>query len=280
MPRPRRSTERPAVARAQRFLQGRGERDARAESRAPVTRSRPRSSRPGVPVIDIDDVHKTYSVGDIAVHALRGVSLRIERGEYVAIVGASGSGKTTLMNILGCLDTPTTGVYRLNGLDVRGIDEDSLADVRNREIGFVFQSFNLIPRTRAQANVELPLAYAGLPRAARRERALAALRSVGLGDRVHHLPSELSGGQQQRVAIARALVTNPAMILADEPTGALDTVSSGEVLELFSRLNQQGRTIILITHEQSVAAHAQRVVRISDGTIIADERGEPAEALG
>ena len=280
MPRPRRSTERPAVARAQRFLQGRGERDARAESRAPVTRSRPRSSRPGVPVIDIDDVHKTYSVGDIAVHALRGVSLRIERGEYVAIVGASGSGKTTLMNILGCLDTPTTGVYRLNGLDVRGIDEDSLADVRNREIGFVFQSFNLIPRTRAQANVELPLAYAGLPRAARRERALAALRSVGLGDRVHHLPSELSGGQQQRVAIARALVTNPAMILADEPTGALDTVSSGEVLELFSRLNQQGRTIILITHEQSVAAHARRVVRISDGTIIADERGEPAEALG
>jgi putative ABC transport system ATP-binding protein len=233
-----------------------------------------------VPVIDIVDVHKTYSVGDIAVHALRGISLRIERGEYVAIVGASGSGKTTLMNILGCLDMPSRGIYRLNGLDVRGIEEDSLADVRNREIGFVFQNFNLIPRTRAQANVELPLAYAGLPRAARHERALAALRSVGLGDRVHHLPSELSGGQQQRVAIARALVTNPAMILADEPTGALDTVSSGEVLELFSRLNEQGRTIILITHEQSVAAHAHRVVRISDGTIIADERGKPAGALG
>jgi putative ABC transport system ATP-binding protein len=247
---------------------------------APLARPRPRSSRAGVPVIDLVDVHKTYSVGDIAVHALRGVSLRIERGEYVAIVGASGSGKTTLMNILGCLDTPTTGVYRLNGLDVRGIDEDALADVRNREIGFVFQSFNLIARTRAQANVELPLAYAGLPRAARHERALAALRQVGLGDRVHHLPSELSGGQQQRVAIARALVTNPAMILADEPTGALDTVSSGEVLGIFGRLNEEGRTIILITHEQSVAAHAQRMVRIRDGTIIADERGEHAGAVG
>ncbi len=278
MPRPRRSTERPAVARAQRFLQGRGDRDARDEARAPVTRARPRSSRPGVPVIDITDVRKTYSVGDLAVHALRGVSLRIERGEYVAIVGASGSGKTTLMNIIGCLDAPTAGIYRLNGLDVRRIDEDSLADVRNHEIGFVFQSFNLIPRTRAQANVELPLAYAGLPRAARHERALAALGQVGLGNRTHHLPSELSGGQQQRVAIARALVTNPAMILADEPTGALDTVSSEEVMGIFGRLNQQGRTIILITHEHDVAAHARRVVRISDGTIISDELGEPAEA--
>jgi len=245
-----------------------------------VSRPRPRSSRPGVPVIDIQDVHKTYSVGDIAVHALRGVSLRIERGEYVAIVGASGSGKTTLMNILGCLDLPTRGIYRLNGLDVRGIDEDSLADVRNREIGFVFQSFNLIPRTRAQANVELPLAYAGLNRGGRRERAATALRQVGLGNRLHHMPSELSGGQQQRVAIARALVTNPAMILADEPTGALDTVSSAEVLGIFDRLNDQGRTIILITHEQAIAAHARRVVRISDGTIIADERGERAGALG
>ena len=245
-----------------------------------ISRPRPRSSRPGVPVIDIQDVHKTYSVGDIAVHALRGVSLRIERGEYVAIVGASGSGKTTLMNILGCLDLPTRGTYRLNGLDVRGIDEDSLADVRNREIGFVFQSFNLIPRTRAQANVELPLAYAGLNRGGRRERAATALRQVGLGNRLHHMPSELSGGQQQRVAIARALVTNPAMILADEPTGALDTVSSAEVLGIFDRLNDQGRTIILITHEQAIAAHARRVVRISDGTIIADERGERAEALG
>jgi putative ABC transport system ATP-binding protein len=280
MPRRRRSTERPAVARAQRLLQGRRERSSSGAQKPPASRARPRSSRPGVPVIDLDDVHKTYSVGDIAVHALRGVSLRIERGEYVAIVGASGSGKTTLMNILGCLDTPSTGVYRLNGLDVRGIDEDSLADVRNREIGFVFQSFNLIPRTRAQANVELPLAYAGLHRTARHERAVTALRQVGLGNRAHHLPSELSGGQQQRVAIARALVTNPAMILADEPTGALDTVSSGEVLGIFSHLNEQGRTIILITHEQSVAAHAHRVVRISDGAIIADERGEHAGAIG
>jgi putative ABC transport system ATP-binding protein len=278
MPRRRRSNERPAVARAQRFLEGR--RSPRGTRQPPAARPRPRSTRPGVPVIDIDKVRKTYSVGDIAVHALRGVSLRIERGEYVAIVGASGSGKTTLMNILGCLDMPTGGVYRLNGLDVRGIDEDALADVRNREIGFVFQSFNLIPRTRAQANVELPLAYAGLSRAARHERAMAALRQVGLGNRVHHLPSELSGGQQQRVAIARALVTNPAMILADEPTGALDTVSSGEVMGIFGRLNEQGRTIILITHEQSVAEHAHRVVRISDGTIISDERGEPAGAVG
>jgi putative ABC transport system ATP-binding protein len=241
----------------------------------------PQERGTGVPVIELLDVHKTYSVGDIAVHALRGVSLRIERGEYVAIVGASGSGKTTLMNILGCLDTPTSGVYRLNGLDVRGIDEDALADVRNREIGFVFQSFNLIGRTRAQANVELPLAYAGLSRAARHERAVIALRQVGLGNRVHHMPSELSGGQQQRVAIARALVTNPAMILADEPTGALDTVSSAEVLGIFDRLNEQGRTIILITHEPAIAAHARRVVRISDGAIIADERGSAtAEVVG
>jgi putative ABC transport system ATP-binding protein len=279
MERGRRPAERPAVARAQRFLRGRQDRAGRPAAEKPASRPRPRSSRPGVPVIDLQDVHKTYSVGDIAVHALRGVSLRIERGDYVAIVGASGSGKTTLMNILGCLDTPSTGVYRLNGLDVRGIDEDYLADVRNREIGFVFQSFNLIPRTRAQANVELPLSYAGLHRGARRERAVAALRQVGLGNRAHHMPSELSGGQQQRVAIARALVTNPAMILADEPTGALDTVSSAEVLGIFDRLNDQGRTIILITHEQAIAAHARRVVRISDGMIIADERGEHTEAV-
>jgi putative ABC transport system ATP-binding protein len=223
-------------------------------------------------VIELDQVRKTYRMGTVSVHALRGVSLRVQRGEYVAVIGASGSGKSTLMNILGCLDTPTTGVYRLNGHDVRGIDEDTLANVRNRDIGFVFQSFNLIPRTRALANVELPLAYAAAPRAARRERAIRAMRQVGLAERMHHLPSELSGGQQQRVAIARALVTNPAMILADEPTGNLDTVSSHEVMAIFDRLHRQRKTIILITHEDEIAAHARRVIRVRDGQIVDDTR--------
>jgi putative ABC transport system ATP-binding protein len=223
-------------------------------------------------VIDVRDVRKTYRVGDISVHALRGVSLRVERGEYVAVMGTSGSGKSTLMNILGCLDTPTSGVYRLDGLDVRDVEEDALSDVRNRFIGFVFQSYNLIPRTRAVANVELPMSYAGVPHAARRRRAIAALEAVGLGERVHHVPSELSGGQQQRVAIARALVTNPALILADEPTGNLDTASGDEVLGIFARLSAEGRTIVLITHEDDVAAHAQRVIRVRDGAVIADER--------
>jgi putative ABC transport system ATP-binding protein len=232
-----------------------------------------------VPVIDVRDVRKTYQLGDIAVHALRGVSLRVERGEYVAIMGASGSGKSTLMNILGCLDLPTSGAYLLNGLDVREVEEDTLSDVRNRFIGFVFQSFNLIPRTRALANVELPLSYAGVPRAARRDRALAALNAVGLADRTNHLPSELSGGQQQRVAVARALVTNPALILADEPTGNLDTTASEEVLGIFERLSKEGRTIVLITHEDDIAAHAQRVIRVRDGVIIADERPRTREAI-
>jgi putative ABC transport system ATP-binding protein len=224
-----------------------------------------------MPVIALTDVTKTYRVGEISVHALRGISASVQRGEYVAIMGQSGSGKSTLMNILGCLDTPTSGVYRLNGLDVRSADDDDLADLRNREIGFVFQSFNLIPRTRALANVELPLAYAGVPRADRRRRALSALREVGLGDRVDHLPSELSGGQQQRVAVARALVTNPAMILADEPTGNLDTTSAREVMGIFERLSHEGRTIILITHEHEIADHAERVIRIADGAIVTDE---------
>jgi putative ABC transport system ATP-binding protein len=234
----------------------------------PSVKRRRRSST----VIDVRDVRKTYQMGDIAVHALQGVSLRIERGEYVAIMGSSGSGKSTLMNILGCLDIPTSGTYLLNGLDVRDADEDTLSDLRNRYIGFVFQSFNLIPRTRALANVELPLAYAGVSRAERRRAAMAALDEVGLADRVGHVPSELSGGQQQRVAIARALVTNPALILADEPTGNLDTTSGDEVLGIFERLSDEGRTVILITHEDEVATHARRVIRIRDGQIIADEQ--------
>jgi putative ABC transport system ATP-binding protein len=229
------------------------------------------------PVIDLNDVRKTYRMGTFAVHALRGITLEVERGEYVAIMGMSGSGKSTLMNILGCLDTPTTGIYRLNGLDVKSADEDDLADLRNREIGFVFQSFNLIPRTRALSNVELPLSYAGLGRSQRREQALWAMRQVGLIDRVDHLPSELSGGQQQRVAIARALVTNPALILADEPTGNLDTTSTREVLSIFERLSDEGRTIILITHEREVADHADRIVRLSDGEVVSDQRRALAE---
>jgi putative ABC transport system ATP-binding protein len=226
---------------------------------------------PRAPVIDLVDVYKTYALGEISVRALRGVTLSVTPGEYVAIMGSSGSGKTTLMNILGCLDTPSSGIYRLNGLDVCSADEDDLADLRNREIGFVFQSFNLIPRTRALANVELPLAYAGQRRHERRQRALAALAEVGLADRVDHLPSELSGGQQQRVAIARALVTNPAMILADEPTGNLDSASTREILTILDRLSDQGATIVLITHEREVAENADRIIVLSDGEVASDE---------
>jgi putative ABC transport system ATP-binding protein len=222
------------------------------------------------PVLDVRRVTKVYGEGDTAVHALRGVSLSVQRGEYVAIMGASGSGKSTLMNILGCLDIPTTGRYRLDGLDVSRLGDRQLALVRNRRIGFVFQSFNLIPRTTALANVELPLAYAGLRAAERRDRARAALAMVGLADRAGHEPNQLSGGQQQRVAVARALVTAPALVLADEPTGNLDTASSAAVLAVLDQLHRSGRTIVLITHENDVAAHARRLIRLVDGDVVED----------
>jgi len=228
------------------------------------------------PVILLQDVTKVYGVGEIEVHALRGVSIAIERGDYVAIMGSSGSGKTTLMNIIGCLDMPTAGRYLLDGVDVRRFEDDQLSLIRNRKIGFVFQAFNLIPRTSALQNVELPLTYARVPAAERRRRALEVLESVGLADRATHQPSELSGGQQQRAAIARAIIGNPSLVLADEPTGNLDTVAGGQVMDVFDRVNAEGRTIVLITHEQHVAEHAKRVVRVADGLVVADERHAPA----
>jgi len=238
-------------------------------AREPVLERRDAATRE--PVIELRDVSRSYQVSaDVVVHALRRVSVRIERGEYVAIMGSSGSGKSTLMHIAGCLDAPTGGRYLLDGVDVRDIDEDDLSDLRNRKIGFVFQSFNLVPRTSALANVELPLTYAGLGRAERRRRATQALLAVGMGSRLQHLPSELSGGQQQRVAVARAIVTDPALVLADEPTGNLDSHSTAEVLELFAQLHDEGRTVVMITHEHDVAAHAKRRIRLADGAIVED----------
>ncbi|MGH8918645.1 MAG: ABC transporter ATP-binding protein, partial [Actinomycetes bacterium] len=206
------------------------------------------------PVIAVSGLHKTYGSGETAVHALRGVDLLVQPGEYVAIMGASGSGKSTLLNMLGCLDMPTSGGYRLDGFSVADLNERQLALLRNRKIGFIFQSFNLVPRTNTLSNVELPLVYSGLRRGPRRHRALAALELVGLSDRAKHLPNELSGGQQQRAAVARALVTGPALLLADEPTGNLDRASTADVLGVFDRINAQGRTIVVITHEDEVAA--------------------------
>jgi putative ABC transport system ATP-binding protein len=233
----------------------------------------------GRPVVDLRGVTKTYGSGDTTVHAVAGVDLVVERGDYVAVMGASGSGKSTLMNIIGCLDAPSRGRYRLDGVDTRRLDERRQALIRNRKIGFVFQSFNLIPRTSALANVELPLAYAGMRAVARRERAVEALQRVGLGDRIGHLPSQLSGGQQQRVAIARAIVTEPVLLLADEPTGALDSHSTVEVLHLFDELNAGGRTVVVITHEEEVAAHAKRVLRMRDGLVFSDIRQAAVRAL-
>jgi len=222
-------------------------------------------------VITLEGITKVYLTGEVEVAALKGVSLHIPEGQFVAIVGPSGSGKSTLMNVIGCLDQPSSGRYILDGYDVSALTDDQLAWIRNRKIGFVFQSYNLIPRASALHNVEMPLIYAGDSQQ-RRERAMAALESVGLLQRADHLPNELSGGQQQRVAVARALVTDPAILLADEPTGNLDSESSLEIMKLLRDLNQQGRTIVLITHEADIASFAQRVVRLRDGVIVSDER--------
>ena len=230
------------------------------------------------PILRLRDVGKVYATGSMEVDALHGVSMDVDRGEYVAIMGPSGSGKSTLMHILGCLDVPTTGSYHLAGEDVSDMSEDALAAVRNRQIGFVFQQFNLLAALPAWRNVELPLCYSGAGRAERKERAMGALARVGLADRVDHRPGELSGGQQQRVAVARALVTDPSLILADEPTGNLDSHSSADVLGLFAELHDQGRTIVLITHEPDVATSAQRIVRILDGQVDSALSAIPASA--
>ncbi|MGH7941605.1 MAG: ABC transporter ATP-binding protein [Limisphaerales bacterium] len=222
-------------------------------------------------LIHLQNISRRYQMAAETVHALRGVSLEIARGEYVAIMGPSGSGKSTLMNLLGCLDTPTEGIYELNGAEVSEMDDNDLAEIRNREIGFVFQTFNLLPRANALRNVELPLIYAGVPAEERRETALNALTLVGLADRVHHKPNELSGGQRQRVAIARALVNHPAILLADEPTGNLDSRTGGEIMALFEDLSRKGNTIIVVTHEEDIALRARRIIRLRDGLIASDQ---------
>lgn len=225
-------------------------------------------------LIDIRDITKVYEMGLEKVHALSGVTLAVQRGEYLAIMGPSGSGKSTLMNLIGCLDTPTSGSYILNGREVATMSDDELAAIRNQEIGFVFQTFNLLPRTNAIHQVELPLVYSGLARKERRERALRALEAVGLSDRMNHHPSELSGGQRQRVAVARALINNPSILLADEPTGNLDSQTGAEIMALFDDLNARGNTIVLVTHEEDIAAHARRIVRLLDGKVRDDGPNE------
>jgi putative ABC transport system ATP-binding protein len=222
-------------------------------------------------VISMTDVRRVYWMGEQEVRALDGVNFEVRRGEFVAVMGASGSGKSTLLNLLGCLDTPTSGEYKLRGQSVGLLDDDALAEIRNREIGFVFQTFNLLERLTATGNVELPLVYGRVPPTQRRERALATLKQVGLADRSDHRPTQLSGGQRQRVAIARALVHGPAMLLADEPTGNLDSESSGEIMDLIGRLHEQGNTIVVVTHDEDVARRADRIVRMRDGRIVGDE---------
>jgi len=222
-------------------------------------------------LIDIRDITKVYDMGEERVRALDGVTVGVDRGEYVAIMGPSGSGKSTLMNLIGCLDTPTSGSYVLNGREVAQMTDDELAQIRNQEIGFVFQTFNLLPRTTALQQVELPLVYTGVPKRERRDRAVQALEAVGLGDRMGHHPNELSGGQRQRVAVARALINNPSILLADEPTGNLDSQTGAEIMALFDQLNARGNTIVLVTHEEDIAAHARRIVRLRDGRVREDQ---------